>query len=96
MHSPVKILILTISFFLSVFSRQIILPSINDANLYRASFGQDLSDVDIVTNSQFSGLTTFARLPYLSCFDATSSVQSYDIAILGAPFDTVSGTNAVG
>ncbi|OJJ42865.1 hypothetical protein ASPZODRAFT_124916 [Penicilliopsis zonata CBS 506.65] len=46
-----------------------------------------LSDtpIDIVTGSQFSGLTTFARLPYLNCFNTN---ESYDVAFLGAPFDT--------
>ena len=40
------------------------------------------------TNFDFLGLTTFANIPYVSClFD--SSVEKYDIAILGAPFDTV-------
>lgn len=45
-------------------------------------------DVDIVTGSAFSGLTTFANLPYANCF-ADSPIEEYDIAILGAPFDTV-------
>ena len=46
--------------------------------------------VDITSGSQFSGLTTFARIPYINCFlDEESSKQPYDIAILGAPFDTV-------
>lgn len=48
-------------------------------------------DVDIVTDSQFSGLTTFANLPYVNCFsDKEAEGKKYDIAILGAPFDTVS------
>ncbi|KAK1149080.1 hypothetical protein N8T08_007758 [Aspergillus melleus] len=45
--------------------------------------------VDITSGSQFSGLTTFARIPYINCFlDEESGKQPYDIAILGAPFDT--------
>ncbi|KAH8430640.1 uncharacterized protein LDX57_008303 [Aspergillus melleus] len=45
--------------------------------------------VDITSGSQFSGLTTFAHIPYINCFlDEESSKQPYDIAILGAPFDT--------
>lgn len=47
-------------------------------------------DIDITSGSQFSGLTTFARLPYVNCFvDEESESQRYDIAFLGAPFDTV-------
>ncbi|EAW11653.1 agmatinase [Aspergillus clavatus NRRL 1] len=44
--------------------------------------------VDIVTDSQFSGLTTFARLPYVNCFADEADSERYDIAFLGAPFDT--------
>lgn len=48
----------------------------------------DLGDVDIVTGSQFSGLTTYANLPYTNCF-GKERVEKYDIAIVGAAFDTV-------
>ncbi|KAI5864847.1 arginase family protein [Durotheca rogersii] len=45
--------------------------------------------VDIMTGSQFSGLTTYANLPYLNCFlDGEAKGRPYDIAIMGAPFDT--------
>ncbi|OTB04410.1 hypothetical protein M426DRAFT_320775 [Hypoxylon sp. CI-4A] len=55
---------------------QKIFPGIND-------------DVDIVTGSQFRGLATYANLPYLNCLsDAEAEGHKYDIAILGAPFDT--------
>ena len=50
-------------------------------------------DVDISTGSDFYGLTTFANLPYGKCFVDDWSPEgedAYDIAILGAPFDTVS------
>ena len=47
------------------------------------------NDIDIITGSDFSGLMTFANLPYANCF-TDSEVDAYDIAILGAPFDTVS------
>ena len=40
------------------------------------------------TNVDFLGLTTFANIPYVSCL-SDSSAEKYDIAILGAPFDTV-------
>ncbi|ETS81288.1 hypothetical protein PFICI_06290 [Pestalotiopsis fici W106-1] len=46
-------------------------------------------DVDIISGSQFSGLKTYANLPYLNCIaDAEAAGKPYDIAILGAPFDT--------
>ncbi|KAI1368276.1 arginase [Xylaria arbuscula] len=46
-------------------------------------------DVDILYGSQFNGLNTYARVPYVNCFldEAVDGVK-YDIAILGAPFDT--------
>ncbi|KAI1089880.1 arginase [Rostrohypoxylon terebratum] len=46
-------------------------------------------DIDIVTGSQFNGLVTYANLPYLNCLsDKEAEGNKYDIAILGAPFDT--------
>ena len=56
----------------------------------RFSLDED-SDVDILTGSQFRGLKTFANLPYVNCFsDKEMEGNDYDIAIMGAPFDTVS------
>ncbi len=50
---------------------------------------EDKDDIDIVTGSQFNGLRTFANLPYVNCFsDAEAKGKKYDIAIMGAPFDT--------
>jgi agmatinase len=51
------------------------------------------SDIDIEYGSQFHGLTTYGNIPYINCFsdkalEGTENNQ-YDIAILGAPFDTV-------
>jgi agmatinase len=47
--------------------------------------------IDITSGSQFSGLSTYANLPYVNCFvDSEAEKVPYDIAILGAPFDTVS------
>lgn len=47
-------------------------------------------DIDIVSGSQFHGLKTFANLPYVNAFsdDEAEHNPKYDIAILGAPFDT--------
>ncbi|KAI1774795.1 arginase [Hypoxylon cercidicola] len=48
-----------------------------------------INDVDIVTGSQFNGLVTYANLPYVNCLsDDEVKGKKYDIAILGAPFDT--------
>lgn len=49
-----------------------------------------IGDVDIVSGSQFRGLQTYASLPYVNCFaDREGDDNSYDIAVIGAPFDTV-------
>ncbi|KAI1760535.1 arginase [Hypoxylon sp. FL1150] len=47
------------------------------------------NNIDIVTGSQFNGLATYANLPYVNCLsDEEVRDKKYDIAILGAPFDT--------
>lgn len=52
--------------------------------------GHGGDNIDIITGSQFYGLTTFAHVPYANCFiDSEAEKVSYDIAFLGAPFDTV-------
>lgn len=49
-----------------------------------------LFDID-VTWGKFEGLTTYAHLPYVHCLAPEGQdVEPFDIAILGAPFDTVS------
>lgn len=47
------------------------------------------SPIDVSTGSQFFGLSTYANLPYVNCLSSQKDVVRYDIAILGAPFDTV-------
>lgn len=54
------------------------------------AFGINDDDMDIATGSQFNGLRTFAGLPYLNCFsDEEAKGHQYDIAVMGAPHDTV-------
>ena len=89
---PGKVIGTTTLLSSSVFSREIFFPPRVGANVFQTPLGQNVNDVDIITGSQFSGLITFAHFPYLACFDAASTVQAYDIALLGAPFDTVSAT----
>lgn len=46
--------------------------------------------IDVTTDSEFFGLSTFANVPYVNCLKVDKSEAGrYDIAILGAPFDTV-------
>ena len=69
-------------------ARDITFPPISGIKNFQKHLTND-EPVDIVTGSDFSGLVTFANLPYANCFKA-SDMDAYDIAILGAPFDTVS------
>lgn len=65
--------------------------ALSPQNLQHPFSADDGEDIDIVTRSQFNGLKTFANLPYMNCLsDEEAERKKYDIAILGAPFDTVS------
>jgi agmatinase len=68
-------------------ARQITFPPISGLTDQQI-FGHE--KIDIRTGSAFAGLLTYANLPYVHCLAAEGvDVQKYDIAILGAPFDTV-------
>ena len=49
-------------------------------------------ETDDISSPLYNGLSTYANLPYVHCLaNSTLSaehVEKYDIAILGAPFDT--------
>lgn len=76
--------------FGTVSAHEIVFPKVVDAGLYQSTLVSNLDRIDIVSGSQFSGLTTFAQLPYATCFADGPASEKYDIALLGAPFDTVS------
>jgi agmatinase len=43
-----------------------------------------------INYAKFAGLSTYANLPYVHCLaPEEEEVEKFDIAILGAPFDTV-------
>lgn len=44
-------------------------------------------DNSVTADSIFSGITTFARLPWVQCLGKEKN-EDFDIAFLGAPFDT--------
>ncbi|KAL4951425.1 arginase family-domain-containing protein [Aspergillus filifer] len=69
-------------------ARDIVFPPLAATEYTQHLLGQP-KEVDIITGSQFNGLTTFAHIPYVNCFvDSEAASARYDIAILGAPFDT--------
>ena len=74
------------SLFLSVSSHQST-HSYEMPNLNQHYIADDF--IDVTTDSEFFGLATFGNVPYVNCLKAEDEGR-YDIAILGAPFDTVS------
>jgi agmatinase len=42
----------------------------------------------VTADSIFSGITTFAQLPWVQCLSPKGSSEQFDIAFIGAPFDT--------
>jgi hypothetical protein len=46
-----------------------------------------LISIGTQADSVFSGISTFGRIPYRECFGRDKH-EKFDIAILGAPFDT--------
>ena len=87
--------IFILSTLLSLLSsaREIIFPSIAAVNAQGQSVQHLISNKDdyLGQPSEFAGLSTYASLPFVHC-TSNGDVEAYDIAILGAPFDT--GTTA--
>lgn len=80
----------------SVWSAAGFLLLLSPLSVYADTFGHGqipLYDSAIdVSGAKFRGLSTYANLPYVHCLSAEKDgeIEDYDIAILGAPFDTVS------
>lgn len=50
----------------------------------------DVDEPIDISGAMFGGLMTYANLPYVHCLAADGEeVEKYDIAVIGAPFDTV-------
>jgi hypothetical protein len=70
-------------------AREIVFPPVSGYTTDQAILG-GYNDPDI-SQPKFAGLMTYANLPYVHCLAADrEEVERFDIAILGAPFDTVS------
>ncbi|KAI1331338.1 arginase [Xylariaceae sp. FL0255] len=62
-------------------------PAYNAAQ--KPLIGLSDDDIDVTIDSQFNGLVTYASVPYVNCLaDEEVEGNKYDIAFLGAPFDT--------
>lgn len=69
-------------------AREISFPSVSGFSSDQAVMGAITPDIH---QAKFGGLSTYANLPYVHCLAADGEdVEVFDIAVLGAPFDTVS------
>lgn len=80
--------LLSIAPFLTIaYTREITFPPVSGYASQQV-IPQGLFEAD-VTQAKFAGLTTYANLPYIHCLAPEGDdVEPFDIAILGAPFDT--------
>lgn len=51
----------------------------------QVNLGRPILEKDVYVPS-FAGISTFAHLPYLKCFEE-GIIEDYDIAVIGAPYD---------
>lgn len=83
-----------LAIFSSTQAREITFPPIaavqGRGGTYQSPITQE-KDV-LLELERYAGLTTFANLPWVHCLSPDTEVGKYDIAFLGAPFDT--GTTA--
>lgn len=70
------------------YARDIVFPP---QAAYQSPFGvmplDEISNGDDISSAKFHGMNTYANVDYVHCL-SNDTVQPYDIAILGAPFDT--------
>ncbi|OJD35527.1 agmatinase 1 [Diplodia corticola] len=96
MLSPFRSSALLLSFPLLSLSREIVFPPLSGYQNEQipvqpgSIFNAQGSIKDgRISGAKFAGLTTFANLPYVHCLAADGAdVERFDIAFLGAPFDT--------
>ena len=48
-----------------------------------------LEDENFNYGKDYLGLLTYANLPHAKCFNRSEQEVEYDVAVMGAPFDTV-------
>lgn len=76
-------------------SREIVFPPVagvdaHTGHVHQTPLGTGLDVMeDLSVGPAFAGLSTYANLPYVQCMSSAKDVEKYDIAFLGAPFDTV-------
>ncbi|KAH9882125.1 hypothetical protein J1614_001297, partial [Plenodomus biglobosus] len=88
-HNMARLSLLSIAVFhqAAINAREITFPPVSGYSSQHI-IPQGYSEPDI-SHAKFAGLTTYANLPYVHCLAPEAhDVESFDIAILGAPFDT--------
>jgi agmatinase len=76
-------------------AREIVFPPVSGYTTSDQVILGGYNDPDI-SQPKFAGLSTYANLPYVHCLAAEGEeVEKFDIAVLGAPFDTVSCASLV-
>jgi agmatinase len=68
-------------------AREIVFPPQNPLQIHVDSPTSPGPD-SALRADKFAGLTTYANLPWVHCLSDSDNVEKYDIAVLGAPFDT--------
>jgi agmatinase len=83
-------LLAIVSICVSIQAREITFPPISPiqghGQTYQAPITQE-KDV-LLELERYAGLLTYANLPWVHCLSPEADVDKYDIAFLGAPFDT--------
>ncbi len=78
---------LLFSFYTLSVAREVSFPPVAAIPANDQSILSTTDDI-LVEALKYSGLSTFANLPYVHCLSKDKDIEKYDIAILGAPFDT--------
>lgn len=72
---------------LAVTARDVVFPPVSGVQSPLVTSGDD-TIAEFPEPNAYAGLTTFANSPFVKCL-ADGEVERFDIAFLGAPFDTV-------
>lgn len=79
------VLLLAASFTTTSVGREIVFPPLSGQASDQRILGNDFGQADLF---KYAGLQTFANLPWVHCLSTEEDIEKYDIAFLGAPFDT--------
>ncbi|KAL9108838.1 MAG: hypothetical protein Q9227_006495 [Pyrenula ochraceoflavens] len=84
------VLLYLLSFINLSASREVVFPPIAAVHPNGGSYQVPLAEDDPTLETWgIAGLTTFANLPHVDCMSQEDKVPKYDVAFLGAPFDTL-------